>query len=119
MQYAISVRDSNGIQIGIRAHLSARDNLRIPLGQKCPSATVPRAATRASSAWVSNAITLRRKISKSRLKTPTLGRTPYLKPLLFLGIPQKLIGSGRNLISKFGRNSIRKSSYLHSKLMQS
>ncbi|CAL8102114.1 unnamed protein product [Prunus armeniaca] len=40
-RYAISVRDSNDIQIEIRAHLRTHDNLRIPLGQKCPSATVP------------------------------------------------------------------------------
>ncbi|CAL8168047.1 unnamed protein product [Prunus armeniaca] len=40
-RYAISVRDSNNIQIEIRAHLRAHDNLRITLGQKCPSATVP------------------------------------------------------------------------------
>ncbi|CAL9016174.1 unnamed protein product, partial [Prunus brigantina] len=40
-RYAISVRDSNGIQIEIRAHLRAHDIKRITLGQKCPSATVP------------------------------------------------------------------------------
>ncbi|CAL8170654.1 unnamed protein product [Prunus armeniaca] len=71
-RYAISVRDSNDIQIEIRAHLRAHDNLRIPLGQKCPSTTMPTRRPRAGSAWVSKAITHRRKNHKSRLKTPTL-----------------------------------------------
>ncbi|CAL8092069.1 unnamed protein product [Prunus armeniaca] len=49
----------------------------------------PRAATRAGSAWVSKAITLHRKNSKFWLKTPTLGKTPYLESLLFLVLPPK------------------------------
>ncbi|CAL8085841.1 unnamed protein product [Prunus armeniaca] len=74
---------------------------------------------RAGSAWVSKAITHRRKNHKSRLKTPTLGKTPNLESLLFLDVPQKLTGSGRNLPSKSGRNPIRRSDLLRSKSMQS
>ena len=72
------------------------------MGQKCPEATVPTRRPRAGSAWVSKAITRRRKILESRAKTPTLGNTPYLESLLFLGIPQKLAGSGRNRDRKTG-----------------
>ncbi|CAL8119733.1 unnamed protein product [Prunus armeniaca] len=84
-----------------------------------PQLQWPRAATRAGSAWVSKAISHRRKTSKSRAKTPTLGNTPNLESLLFLDVPQKLTGSGRNLPSKSGRNPIRKSNILRSKSMQS
>ncbi|CAL8130719.1 unnamed protein product [Prunus armeniaca] len=64
-RYAISVRDSNDIQNEIRARLRAHDNLRIPLGQKCPSATVPtRRHTRRQRVGVQSD-THRRKTSKS------------------------------------------------------
>ncbi|CAL8174009.1 unnamed protein product [Prunus armeniaca] len=79
-------------------------NRRYPFEtQMCP---------RAGSVWVSEAITHYWKNSKSQLKTPTLGETPYLEPLLFLDLLQKLTGSGRNLIPKPGRNPIQRSDIL-------
>ncbi|CAL9016726.1 unnamed protein product, partial [Prunus brigantina] len=41
---------------------------------------------------------------KITAQTPTLGVTPYLEPLLFLDLPQKVTGSGQNLIPKSGQN---------------
>ncbi|CAL8169577.1 unnamed protein product [Prunus armeniaca] len=57
-QYAISVRDSNGIQIEIRAHLRTREDQEITSGHNALFLQFPRATTRAGSAWVSKAITL-------------------------------------------------------------
>ncbi|CAL9004692.1 unnamed protein product, partial [Prunus brigantina] len=69
--------------------------------------------------WVSKAISHHRETSKSRLKTPTLGKTPYLEPLLlFLGKHKKLVGSGRNRDRKIGRISIRRSNHQRSKFMR-
>ena len=102
----MSVGDSNGIQIEIRAHLRARDIERITLGQKCPSATVPtRRHTRRQRVGVQSDTT-RWKTSKFRAKTPTLGSGHRLETLLFLGLTQKVTGSGRNRYLKIGRNPI-------------
>ena len=113
-QYGKSVRGSNGIQIEIREILRARDNLRIATRHSATALPSPTRRQR----WVSKAITHRRKISKPRLQTPTLGITPYLEPLLFLDLPQKLTGSGWTRRPKLGRISIWKLGYLRSKLMQ-
>ena len=94
-QYGKSVRGSNGIQIEIREILRARDNIRIATRH---SAIAPPSLTRPSTRrhrWVSKAISARRKNFKPRLQTPTLGKTPYLEPLLFLDLPQKVSRSGR------------------------
>ncbi|CAL9004362.1 unnamed protein product [Prunus brigantina] len=87
--------------------------------KNAPQLQCPRAATRAGSAWVLKVISHRRKTSKSRAKTPTLGNTPNLESPLFLDVPQKLTGSGRNRDRKIGRISIRKSSCLRYKLINS
>ncbi|CAL2241433.1 unnamed protein product [Prunus armeniaca] len=85
--------------------------------KNAPQLQCPRAATRVGNAWVSKAISHRRKTSKLRTKTPTLGNTPNLESLLFLDVPQKLTGSGRNCDRNTGQNPIRKSSCLHYKLI--
>ncbi|CAL9015845.1 unnamed protein product, partial [Prunus brigantina] len=99
-----------GNQIRIRKCLRAREDQEITSGQNAPFYS--------AHALVSKALTLRRKISILRPKTPTLCVTPYLESLLFLDKPQKVTGSGRNRDPKTGRISIRKSNYLGSKLMK-
>ncbi|CAL8155199.1 unnamed protein product [Prunus armeniaca] len=95
-QYARSVRGSNVIRIDIREFLRARDYKRVTRGPNASLLQCPRAATSAGSVWLPEVITLRQKISTYRLKTLILGKTPNLEPLLFLDLPQKLAGSGRN-----------------------
>ncbi|KAI5326750.1 hypothetical protein L3X38_035824 [Prunus dulcis] len=56
----------------IREILRTRDNREIILRQKCKFATVPTRRHTTGSAWVSKAITLRRKNSTPRHKTPIL-----------------------------------------------
>ncbi|CAL2255100.1 unnamed protein product [Prunus armeniaca] len=99
-RYAISVRDSNGIQNEIRAHLRAHDNLRITLGQKCPSATVPTRRQRAARA---------RKIGEKiipHLPESMAGRR-RTKPAKFLSKPELFLlvfpAKSRRLAAEPGR----------------
>ncbi|BBH09108.1 organic cation/carnitine transporter 3, partial [Prunus dulcis] len=73
--------------------LRSRDNLKI--SSRHSATSLP--STTRRQRWLSKAITYRRKISKPWLQTPVLSITPYLEPLLFLDLPQKLTGSGRKL----------------------
>ncbi|KAH0981036.1 hypothetical protein GBA52_008213, partial [Prunus armeniaca] len=91
---ARSVRGSNGIRIRIREFLRAHDDPRIILELNGVSTNLPtRRHTRRQRLGVLSD-SGRRKTSTSRLKTRILGKTPYLEPLLFLDLPQKVAGSG-------------------------
>ena len=89
-RYGKSVRGPNGLRIEIREILRARDDTRVTKLHRISSLPSPTHSSSSGQLWVSKAISGGRKISKPRLQTPTLGKTPHLESLLFLDNPQKV-----------------------------
>ncbi|KAI5311252.1 hypothetical protein L3X38_000311 [Prunus dulcis] len=91
-----------------------KDNTRIILGHNDRPTLFPRAGR----AWVSKVISGGRKNSKRPAKTSRLGKSHAVEQLLFLDLPQKVDGSGRNRRPKTRPNFHRLNDFQNAEILK-